>query len=212
MSVFIANFVKRIYWLLYNMRGGQIYHYNLSLKTKIGKKVIIRSGSEIGQIEIGDYSYISGPRAYVECAKIGKYCSIARQTIIGVSDHDYKWVTTSPVAHCKIYGFVDIDKEQLQKSPPVIGNDVWIGANAIIFRGVHVGDGAVVAAGSVVTKDVPPYAIVGGVPAKIIKKRFSEDIIHDLLEIRWWDWPESKVKEAAEHLDDIVSFVRLYKK
>lgn len=212
MAKFIISLVKRAYWFAYNLRGGAIYVNTLSLKTKLGKGVLIRSGNEIGEIEIGDYSYISGPRAYVECATIGKYCSIARQTIIGVSDHDHGWLTTSPIASSKCYGFIDVDKQQRQKAPPVIGNDVWIGANSIIFRGVTVGDGAVVAAGSVVTKDVPAYAIVGGVPAKVIKMRFSNEIIKILLDMKWWDWPESKIKESAKYMDDIDNFVNIYHK
>lgn len=207
----LSGFLKRIYWFYYNLRGGAIYLPTLSLKTKLGKKVIIRAGNEIGQLEIGDYSYISGPRAYIEAAKIGKYCSIARQTIIGVSDHDHGWLTTSPIANCKNYGFINIDKPQKQKPAPIIGNDVWVGANAIIFRGVIIGDGAVIAAGSVVTKDVPPYAIVGGVPAKVIKMRFSEEIINELKDMRWWDWPESRVKKMAQYMDDINKFIEVYR-
>lgn len=207
-SFFIA-FLKRLYWIQYNLKGGSIYLPSLSLKTKLGKKVLIRAGNEVGELEIGDYSYISGPRSYIEAAKIGKYCSIARQTIIGVSDHDHGWLTTSPIANCKSYGFVDADKIQLQKPAPIIGNDVWVGANAIIFRGVTIGDGAVVAAGSVVTKDVPPYAIVGGVPAKVIKMRFTDEIITELMDMKWWDWPESRVREMSQYMDDIHKFIEL---
>ena len=82
-----------------------------------------------------------------------------------------------------------------EKRPPtVIGNDVWIGYEAVIMAGVTIGDGAVIGARAVVTKDVPPYTIVGGVPAKPIRRRFPEDVISDLLKIRWWDWPEEKSK------------------
>ena len=88
------------------------------------------------------------------------------------------------------------------KGDIVIGNDVWIGYEAVILAGVTVGDGAVIGARAVVTKDVPPYTIVGGVPAKPIRKRFSEDLIAALLELRWWDWPEERLKA---NLDAIQS-------
>ena len=81
----------------------------------------------------------------------------------------------------------------------MIGNDVWIGRNAIILPGNTIGDGAIIAAGAVVTHDVPPYTIVGGVPARPIRKRFSDDIIEKLLEIKWWDWPEEKIVENFEY-------------
>ena len=81
-----------------------------------------------------------------------------------------------------------------KKGDIVIGNDVWIGYEAVIMVGVTIGDGAVIGARAVVTKDVPPYTIVGGVPAKPIRRRFPEDVISDLLKIRWWDWPEEKIQ------------------
>lgn len=84
----------------------------------------------------------------------------------------------------------------------MIGSDVWIGYEAVILAGVTIGDGAVIGARAVVTKDVPPYTIVGGVPAKSIRKRFSDDIITALLELRWWDWPEERI---AAHLNAIQS-------
>ena len=80
------------------------------------------------------------------------------------------------------------------KGDIVVGNDVWIGYEAVILAGVTIGDGAVVAARSVVTRDVPPYTIVGGVPAKPIRKRFDEETVHRLLELRWWDWPTERIR------------------
>ncbi|MBI5204619.1 MAG: CatB-related O-acetyltransferase [Nitrospirae bacterium] len=84
------------------------------------------------------------------------------------------------------------------KGPVIIGNDVWIGDSVIILPGVQVGDGAIIGAGSVVTKNVPPYTIVGGVPAKKIRDRFSDKIKEQLLQIKWWDWPEEKIKANRE--------------
>ena len=99
-----------------------------------------------------------------------------------------------------------------QKDPVIIGNDVWIGMYAIVNRGIKIGDGAVVASGAVVTKDVPPYAIVGGNPAKIIKFRFSPEIIEKLLAIKWWDWDESLIKSRVNDFYDIEQFCSKYYK
>ena len=84
----------------------------------------------------------------------------------------------------------------------MIGNDVWIGYEAVVMAGVHIGDGAVVAARAVVTRDVPPYAIVGGVPARIIRMRFDERTIARLLETAWWDWPADRIRRAIPRLAD----------
>jgi hypothetical protein len=82
--------------------------------------------------------------------------------------------------------------------PPTIGSDVWIGSNVTVLQGVTVGHGAVIAAGAVVTKDVPPYAIVGGVPAKVIRYRFAPEVVRELLELRWWEWPLERILEARD--------------
>lgn len=203
----IFNF---FYWNIYNLKNGsKIYNYRLSRSVKLGKGVMIRKGTEVGHdFSIGDYSYVSGPINYIESAHIGNYSSIARQTIIGVGDHNHQWLTTHPIIVSKEYGFIETDHKEPQKPAPIIGSDVWIGINAIIFRGVKIGDGAVVAAGSVVTKDVEPYSIVGGVPAKHLKYRFSEDIIEALLKIKWWNWKKERIKEEAKYMYDIQLFIK----
>lgn len=208
----VRNHIKRIYLFFYwkrrNLKDGlDIRNYSLSTKTILGEKTKIRNRNEIGRIALGDYSYISGPRSYIEEAQIGKYCSIARQVVIGVSGHNYNWVTTSPIISSKEYGFISKDQQVPQKESPIIGNDVWIGMNSIIMRGVKVGDGAVVAAGSVVTQDVEPFSIVGGVPAKHLRFRFSEENIKALLDIEWWNWPEEKIKTNAHLFFDIDRFI-----
>jgi acetyltransferase-like isoleucine patch superfamily enzyme len=196
------------YWKYRNFDEGlKIFDSNLSPTTKLGKKTMVRSGNEVGNISLGDYSYISGPRSYVEEAVIGKFCSIARQVIIGVSGHNYEWVTTSPIITSNEYGFIKDNVLEPQKGMPVIGNDVWIGLNAIIMRGVVIGDGAVVAAGSIVTKDVDSYSIVAGTPAKHIRYRFSVDQRQKLLDIKWWEWEEIKIKENVDLFYDIDAFI-----
>ena len=99
----------------------------------------------------------------------------------------------------------DLKKENVteswnNKGDIIIGNDVWIGYEAVIMSGVNIGDGAIIGTRAVVTKDIPPYTIVGGVPAKIIRKRFSDEVISQLLEIKWWDWNKEKIKNNIEKI------------
>lgn len=123
---------------------------------------------------------------------IGNYCSIAHNVSFLINlDHNYSYVSTYPID--KISSSWKHECFELNKGQIIIGNDVWIGRNATILDGVCIGNGAIVAANSVVTKNVPPYAIVAGNPAKIVKYRFSEEIIHKLNTIKWWYWDKEKV-------------------
>lgn len=145
--------------------------------------------------------------------KIGNFCSIAENVhILLGGEHRSDWVTTYPfnVLWPKVAGH--IKGHPRTKGDVIIGNDVWIATGAFILSGVTIGDGAVIAAHAVVTKDVPPYAIVGGNPAKIIRYRFDETTIQKLLEISWWDWPDEKIKGSIDLLlsDDIDAFVNRY--
>jgi virginiamycin A acetyltransferase len=151
--------------------------------------------------------------------KSGKYNSIGRDCYFFLhANHRTDWITTSS----QLLGPVDSDIDGLHmkmghpscKGDIIIENDVWIGAKSTIMSGVKISNGAVVGGGSVVTKDVPPYAIVAGNPAKIVKMRFTDQQIEDLLEIAWWDWDESKIKENAMLMwsKDINYFIKKYKK
>lgn len=145
--------------------------------------------------KMGRYSYCGKNFVSWHC-EIGSFCSISWNVSIGGANHDYQRVTTHAFLYAKQFGLMGNHKEGYDrfKDKCCVGNDVWIGANAIICRGVNVGDGAVIAAGAVVTKDVPPYAIVGGVPAKVIKFRFSQNIIKRLNSIKWWNFPIDFIK------------------
>ncbi len=145
---------------------------------------------------IGRYSY-TGKNFTVWHANIGSFCSISWNVGIGGANHDYHKVTT----HAFLYSpHMELMGDEVQgydrfSQKCEIGNDVWIGANSIICRDVKIGDGAVIGAGAVVTKDVEPYSIVGGVPARIIKKRFDDNTINRLLNIKWWDFSDEIIKK-----------------
>ena len=172
------------------------------------------------KVPVGRYTYgYEGLLQYYPMAKsIGRYCSFGPGARI-YNNHPMECVTTHPfIDHpyfnnwenmtdinsmLKKYGSYNdnspVENSVIRYNPSVtIGNDVWIGANAIILPGINIGDGAVVAAGAVVTKDVEPYQIVGGVPAKHIRFRFDEGVIKELLRIKWWDWSEEKIKDNLE--------------
>lgn len=149
-------------------------------------------------LNIGAFSYTQGG-AFVNC-EIGRYCSFAEEIVIGATKHPTDWLSTAPFQYREDpWGWFSYGKSHqlttkhkriissFDNSPKtIIGNDVWIGRKAIIMPGIKVGNGAIIGAGAVVTKDVPDYAVVAGVPAKIIKYRFPEIIINELLSIEWW--------------------------
>ncbi len=169
-----------------------------------------------GYNKIGKESSFSGVMGYASyignnCsinAKIGKYCCIASRVNTVSGTHPTKeWVSVHPAFYStkKQCGmtYAEEDRFSEYKSIIEIGNDVWIGDSVLILDGVKIGDGAIVAAGAVVTKDVPPYAIVGGVPAKVIRYRFSDKEIEYLLNLKWWNRPEQWIKENADKFSDI---------
>lgn len=151
-------------------------------------------------VSVGDFTY--GIPEVLEFkydstrVEIGKFCSIAKNvTIICGGLHRTDWVTTYPF-NCFIRDYNNIKGHPVTKGNIIIGNDVWIGQGVTILSGVKIGDGAVIAANATVTKDVEPYTIVGGIPARFIKARFDEKVIKQLLKVRWWDWNYEKIYDA----------------
>lgn len=184
----------------------------------IHPKATIFRMCKLKHAEMGAYSYC-GNNTDMENAKIGSFTSVSDNCRIGLGSHTIDCVSTCPVFTQVINGtqtsWIEKDCHAAQDKDAIVGNDVWIGSRVLVAGGVTIGDGAVVASGAVVVKDVPPYAIVGGVPAKLIRYRFSDEIIAKLLELKWWTLPESVLKDNIEFfqkehftVDDIDNFIK----
>jgi acetyltransferase-like isoleucine patch superfamily enzyme len=167
-----------------------------------------------GIATVGRHSY-GGPTFHVwpgqrSRLRVGAFCSFAPDVqIFGGGRHNVDWVTTYPLRIRWELPGAHIDGHPVPGRDVTIGNDVWVGTEAMIFDGVTIGDGAVVAARSVVTKDVRPYAIVGGNPARELRRRFDDDQVGALLALRWWDWPDELIRERAGELcsPDVGAFL-----
>lgn len=181
----------------------------IAKKTNFGKRVTLYNNIQLHHCSIGDFTYISD-RSLFAYTTIGKFCSIAPGVMCGMGNHPVnKYVSTHPMFYSAnhLAQISLADKSYYSEYEPVeVGNDVWIGANAIIKGGVKIGDGAIVGAGAVVTKDIPPFAIVGGVPARVIKYRFDKAEIDYLLGYKWWDKDLSWLRSNWKEFHDIKTF------
>lgn len=177
----------------------------------IDKSAKIEAGSTIINSTFSKHSFC-GYNCTIINTTVGSFCSIADGVSIGLVGHPITWVSTSPVFYkgrdsVKMkFSEHEYHKEQ-KVAETIIGNDVWVGERALIKAGVNIGHGSIIGMGSVVTKDVPSYAIVGGNPAKIIRYRFDEETIKNLLAINWWDYTEEQLYVVAVNFNDVDAFL-----
>jgi acetyltransferase-like isoleucine patch superfamily enzyme len=214
------GFIRRLFLKMFQWG---LDHPELSGTHKINKLIYLRSfeGRKYSlpyfhpQVSIGEHTYGFRPESFFhyhpdDRVRIGKFCSIADGVKFVFGHHATNQVSTFPIR--ALYCGYAPHNDAKSKGNIKIGNDVWIGLNAMILSGVKIGDGAVIAAGSVITKSIPPYSIYGGVPAKMIKFRLREDQISELLKIQWWDWPIEKIREnEALFYGDVDDFIKAHR-
>ena len=180
----------------------------------LGKSVNITRGAILhGNIEIGDYTVLSGPSIdlFTLGGKviIGKYCSIARHVTIQEGNHKYKSISYNYPHRFFADTIPTLESAYFSNGDIVIGNDVWIAAHTVIINNVKIGDGAIIGANSLVNKNVEPYSIMGGVPAKIIGYRFDKEIIDLLLKIKWWDLDHTVLNKHIHLFTEEISFSQI---
>jgi acetyltransferase-like isoleucine patch superfamily enzyme len=187
---------------LATLRGSE-----LKGQVKVGGNTRIIEAKLIGNIEIGRWTTINGPNsdiwALVNKVRIGNFCSIARNVSIQEYDHHFDRIT-SYFVHANVFGD-KMDKDIVSKGDIIIGNDVWIGTQSVILSGATISDGVVIGANSVVNSFIPPYAIAVGSPAKVVKYRFSDQIIERLLKLRWWDWDDERIRSNHALFDSSLT-------
>ena len=185
-------------------------------EAQIGRRCEILSHTRIEYASLGDYSYL-GENCEVADAVIGKFTAIANSVRIGAPNHPMGRPSQHRFTYVPEYYEASASRDRdffadRRGDRVIVGNDVWVGHAAILLPGVNVGDGAVIAAGAVVSRDVAPYTIVGGVPARPIRKRFDDSVAASLHRIAWWDWPDEIIFErlADFRSEAIEEFCRRY--
>lgn len=164
-------------------------------QTELSDLVYLGFSARLHKCKVGKYTRIK-PGCVLKNVVIGNYCSFANDVMVGLGQHPTNLISTNSIFYksgitSRFARHIEFQEEKVT----YIGNDVWIGNGAVIMDGVSIGDGAVIGARAVVTKDIPAYAIVGGIPAKVIKYRFSSDVIEALAKARWWDLPDDIIED-----------------
>jgi acetyltransferase-like isoleucine patch superfamily enzyme len=183
-------------------------HLRAIIKSKIHKTSSVYAGTHLVNVTVGKHSDI-GYDCQLIHTSLGAFCSLGMHIKIGGANHTIDWVSTSQVFNSQNDSLHDkFSKHDFNPFVHTkIGNDVWIGDNVMIKSGLTIGDGVIIGMGSVVTKDIPSYEIWGGNPAKLIRKRFDEKTIEQLMTIKWWEWEDSKIKEYAIDFNKPSEFI-----
>ena len=209
----LKKILHRIKYIKSSITKQKIGFKTTLIESKIGKHISIGEDCYLYNMSLGSYSYLS-KGVCVMNTTIGKFCSIAQGVIISGGNHpSKKFVSTSPVFFSphRQCGVTFSDSTYFREmGQSKIGNDVWIGANAILKDDITIGDGAIIGAGAIVTKDVEPYSIVAGNPAKLIRYRFEPDEIEFLLKFKWWEKDEEWLKANFKDFHNIDTFRRKY--
>ena len=193
--------------VLKKIRGSALKNCNIAKSSKV------ESGCNLSNVKMNKHSFC-GYGCEMTNVEIGSFCSIANGVIIGGGMHPIEWVSMSPV----FYDGRDSVKKKFSEHKrnkvlkTIIGHDVWIGQNCLIKQGVKIGNGAVVGMGSIVTKDVEPYTIVAGNTAKVIRKRFNDDIINSLEKSEWWNFSDQRLKYFAKYFKEPTLFLEELKR
>lgn len=201
----IFQIITNKFRFLFNKR---VSASSMIFDSEINKRAAVRQKARLYHVKLGRYSYI-GRNTLIQHTEIGSFCSISEDCNIGMPSHPTTFVSTSPVfLQGSNYLHVNFANFPYDDCPTtMIGNDVWIGTRVQIKSGIFIGNGSVIAAGAVVTKDVPDYAIVGGIPAKVIRYRFDEKTINEIRKIEWWNWPEERILENKDKFSDVKMLV-----
>jgi acetyltransferase-like isoleucine patch superfamily enzyme len=206
-NIIIKFFYPFIYKKSFIYSWVGIKNKNIELPIMIGKNTIIYNDVKIGKYtSVRNNVFIDG-----NTISIGRYCSIANDVSIGVGNHPIERISTSDCFYYPKWGINLNDmRDGFNNKKTVIGNDVWIGTKVVVLSGIKIGTGAIIGAGSIVTKDIPDYAIVVGVPAKIIKFRFDNDVIQELLNLKWWELDENFLMKAWElsNIKDSINYIK----
>ncbi len=199
------------YWM--RLKGKKNFPHawiygEVSPEANIAEGVWIPFGTRVDKrCSIGRYSYIMPP-SHLQDVTIGNFCSLAEGISFINYQHNTQAFSTFPFSKRLANHGIDFPalfEESIHQGTIHIGHDVWIGTKSIIMGGIHIGTGSIIGAGSIVTKDIEPYSIVAGVPARTIHKRFDEDTITQLLDTKWWEWPIEKIQSQKQSLINLTN-------
>lgn len=213
--------MSKLYWIE-NRNNKKIIHilgmkfskkqFHSVCNMEINGALLIQPIIGFSNATIGKGSYVAR-NSCISYTDIGKYCSIGPNFLCGWGIHPTTGISTSPCFYSthKQNGMTYSTTDKIEERKKItIGNDVFIGMNVTVLDGVTIGNGAVIGAGAVVVSDIPPYAVAVGVPAKIVKYRFSPEIIEKLEQIQWWNWEDDRIKDVERMFFNVEEFVRIY--